>query len=130
MNSSAAAHAPGHRTLYLEGGTTALSDDFLMARAKKGAAKGRYQGKDLKLLRKMQTMLSVVMTRSYSDQAIRVMDLLERGRGGGMLNVPPPSHAAPVHFPQPLAIEHLLFICYSTVPLVICPLILPDPSYT
>ena len=113
------------------GGTTALSDDFLKALAKKGAAKGRYQGKDLKLLRKMQTMLSVVMTRSYSDQAsIRVMDLLKRGRGGGMLNVPPPSHAAPVHFPQPLAIEHLVSICYSTVPLVICPLILPVSSYT
>ena len=36
-------------------GSTALSDDFLVALAKKGAAKGRYQGKHLKLLRKMQT---------------------------------------------------------------------------
>ena len=47
------------------GGTTALSDDFLMALAKKGAAKGLYQGKHPKLSRKMQTMLSVVMTRTY-----------------------------------------------------------------
>ena len=70
----------------------------------------------------MQTLLSVVMTRTCTDQAsIRVKDLLERGRGGGMLNVPPPSHSAPVHFPLPLALEHLLSIRYLIVPLVTAP---------
>ena len=51
------------------GGTTKLGDDILLALAKAGSAKGKWEGKARKLYRKFQTMQSVVLARTYASQA-------------------------------------------------------------
>ena len=49
------------------GGTSKHTDEVLMGLAKAGSMKGPWEGKAGKLCRKLQTMQSVVMARTYAD---------------------------------------------------------------
>jgi len=91
------------------GGTTKHTDEVLMGLANAGSMKGHWEGKAAKLCRKLQTMQSVVMARTYADKAsLRVSELLLRQ--GNRNN--PSASAAPVCFSLETALANLNAISY------------------
>ena len=91
------------------GGTTKLSDDILSALAEAGSAKGKWEGKARKLFRKFQTMQSVVLARTYANQAYLRAALLRRRE----FNVPlPPAAEPPLQLPLSVALAHLTSISF------------------
>ena len=92
------------------GGTTKLGDDILLALAKAGSAKGKWEGKARKLYRKFQTMQSVVLARTYASQAsLRAAFLRKRP-----FNVPQPPLVVepPLQLPLSVALAHLTSISF------------------
>jgi len=92
------------------GGTTKLTDDILSAIAEAGSAKGKWEGKAPKLYRKFQTMQSVVLARTYANQAtLRATFLRQRD-----FNQPqPPAVVPPLLLPLATALAHLRDISYE-----------------
>ena len=91
------------------GGTTKLTDEILKGLDEPGSRKGRWEGKAGKLFRKLQTMQSVVMARTYTDKAsLRVSELLVRP--GNRTDAF--AAAAPVCFSLESALISLMAVCY------------------
>jgi hypothetical protein len=92
------------------GGTTKLTDDILSAIAEAGSAKGKWEGKAPKLYRKFQTMQSVVLARTYANQAtLRATFLRQRP-----FNQPqPPAVVPPLLLPLATALAHLRDVSYE-----------------
>ena len=91
------------------GDTTRSTDEILEGLAEAGSRKGSWEGKAGKLCRKLRTMQSVVMARTYADKAsLRVSELLLRP--GNKTDTS--ASAAPVCFSLESALIDLRAVCY------------------
>ena len=87
-----------------------ITDEILEGLAEAGSRKGRWEGKAGKLCRKLRTMQSVVMARTYADKAsLHVSELLLCP--GNTTDTS--ASAAPVCFSLESALMNLRAVCYE-----------------